>query len=125
MGEGAHMKFEPGEINIICSDVQSSLQFYRDILEFTPERDEEGFYHLHFGKRQYLLLPFAQPSPQIAGDGTIPQFSMDLIVADIKAAYEYFKEHGVAFAQEWQEGEVMFVVRDPDGLPWEIIQSGI
>jgi catechol 2,3-dioxygenase-like lactoylglutathione lyase family enzyme len=119
------MKFEPGEINIICSDVGASLRFYQDILGFAPEKDEEGFYHLHFGKRVYLVLPFAQHPMQIADYGTVPQFSMDLIAADIKAAYEYFKEHGVAFAQKWQEGEVMFVVRDPDGLPWEIIQNGI
>jgi len=31
----------------------------------------------------------------------------------------------VDFAQEWQEGKVMFVIRDPDGLPWEFIQSSL
>ena len=42
------MEFRAGEINIICTDVEKSLKFYRDVLGFTPEQDEEGFYHLKF-----------------------------------------------------------------------------
>ena len=40
------MQFKPGEINIICSDLQQSLHFYRDLLGFSVEIDDQGFYHL-------------------------------------------------------------------------------
>jgi catechol 2,3-dioxygenase-like lactoylglutathione lyase family enzyme len=116
------MKFQPGEINIICTDVQASLHFYRDVLGFIPTTDEEGFYHLLFGGNQYLLLPIAQPAASIDPYGAVPQFSMDLMVDDLRAAYAYFTQHGVAFAKEWKEGARMFVIRDPDGLHWEVIQ---
>jgi catechol 2,3-dioxygenase-like lactoylglutathione lyase family enzyme len=117
------MQFKPGEINIICTDVEASLRFYRDVLGFAPTTDEDGFYHLKFGGRQYLLLPTAKPGHPVAAYATVPQFSMDLVVDDLKAAYDYLKQQGVTFAQEWQANEPMFVIRDPDGLPWEVLED--
>ncbi len=32
------MKFAVGEINIICTNLEASLRFYRDILGFVPTR---------------------------------------------------------------------------------------
>ncbi len=119
------MQYEPGEINIICTDVQASLHFYCELLGFTSTTDEEGFYHLRCGGHQYLLLPIAQPIADLPVYGSVPQFSMDLLVADIQAAYKQLKHNGVTFAKNWQEGDIMFVARDPDGLPWEIIQKGL
>lgn len=117
------MEYTFGEINIICSDLQKSLHFYRDILGFAPQQDDEGFYHLHLGSNQFLLLPIASESQMVAPYGTVAQFSMDLLVDDLKGAYAYFQEHGVSFARHWEVGRNMFVIRDPDGLHWEVIQS--
>jgi catechol 2,3-dioxygenase-like lactoylglutathione lyase family enzyme len=119
------MQFKPGEINIICSDLQQSLQFYRDLLGFSVETDDEGFYHLRCAHYQYLLLPIAQPTVPIIPYGSVPQVSLDLLVDDLEAAYRFCQQHGVAFAKEWTEGAKMFVIRDPDGLPWEVVQTGI
>ncbi|MBK8023433.1 MAG: VOC family protein [Chloroflexi bacterium] len=113
------MKLEPGEINIICSDVHRSLHFYGDTLGFLPTLDAEGFYHLRAGAAQYLLLPTARRRPP---PGSTPEFSMDLVVDNLREAYAYFQAHGVVFAQDWRDGAAMFAIRDPDGLPWEIIQ---
>lgn len=115
------MKFSAGEINIICTDVEQSLKFYRDILGFTPTQDNEGFYHLNFDGRQYLLLPTAKQSLPAEQYTKVAQFSMDLNVDDLETAYKYFQEHDVQFAIEWQEGASMFVIRDPDGLHWEVV----
>ena len=58
------MNFKLGEINIICTDVEASLRFYRDVLGFTPTTDEEGFYHLQFGGNQSCCCrPPNQPNP--------------------------------------------------------------
>lgn len=119
------MQFTFGEINIICSDLEKSLHFYRDILGFTPTTDDEGFYHLQFGGNHYLLLPIAHPNEKTAPYGSIPQFSMDLMAENLEEAFTYFKENGVTFAKEWQAGAAMFVIRDPGGLPWEIIGSSV
>ena len=119
------MKFERGEVNIICSDQQKSLLFYRDVLGFTVTTDDEGFYHLQFDGNQYLLLPIAKHNESVLPYGSVPQFSMDLMVDDIEAAYDYFKAQKVKFAQEWTKGEPMFVIRDPDGLAWEVVKSNI
>jgi catechol 2,3-dioxygenase-like lactoylglutathione lyase family enzyme len=117
------MHFQPGEINIICSDVQKSLHFYRDILGLTAETDAEGFYHLRSGGFQYLLLPIAGRSAPDEPYGAGAQISLDFSVDDLHAAYLYFQQHQVTIAQAWHEGAVMFVVRDPDGLHLEILQA--
>lgn len=119
------MQFTPGEINIICTDLQRSLRFYCDLLGFTAQTDEDGFYHLHCGNHQYLLLPVAKPADSTPPYGSVPQFSLDLLVDDLEAAYRLCQQQDVVFAKEWTEGAVMFVIRDPDGLPWEIIQAGL
>jgi len=119
------MKFRRGEINILCSNLEASLRFYVDILGFTPTTDAEGFYHLQFAGNQYLLLPIAARVDNPAPYGSVPQFSMDLLADDLGAAYAYFKARGVTFAKEWTEGAAMFVIRDPDGLPWEVVAFGI
>lgn len=117
------MKFTTGEVNIICTNLEKSLAFYRDILGFTPMIDEDGFYHMQCGTLQFLLLPVAKQSVTLAEYTAIAQFSVDLIVDDLKAAYQYFREYHVTFAMDWHEGATMFVIRDPDGLPWEIVQA--
>lgn len=115
------MKFTVGEINIVCTNVEASLKFYRDILGFVPTQDEDGFYHLLSDGRQYLLLPIANTAFPEGSYGSIAQISMDLYVENLEQAYRYFQEHEVEFAIEWQTGARMFVIRDPDGLHWEIV----
>ncbi|MCA9888922.1 MAG: VOC family protein [Anaerolineae bacterium] len=115
------MNFSFGEINIICTNLDRTLHFYRDVLGFTPTTDEEGFYHMKFGGNQFLLLPIAsQPLPE-SPYGSMAGCSLDLQVGDLKAAYDYFVEQGVTIDTPWQPGKSMFVIRDPDGLPWEIV----
>ena len=117
------MKFLAGEINIICTNVDNSLRFYRDVLGFTPTQDEDGFYHMQFDGRQYLLLPIAKVKFVESDYASIAQVSMDLNVDDIETAYQYFLSHDVEFAIKWGSGRSMFVICDPDGLHWEIVQN--
>lgn len=115
------MQFSPGEINIICTNLESSLNFYCDVLGFVPTQDDEGYYHLLCGGRQYLLLPIAKETFSETSYGAIAQISMDLHVDDLAQAYQYCQSHAIEFASEWQIGADMFVICDPDGLHWEII----
>ena len=115
------MTFSAGEINIICTDVEKSLKFYRDVPGFIPGQDEDGFYHLKFDGRQYLLLPTAKQSLPAEKYETVARFSMDLNVNNLEAAYKYFQEYDVEFAMEWKVGASMFVIHDPDGLHREAV----
>lgn len=120
------MKFTFGEINIICRDLQRSLHFYRNLLGFTEVAEEDGAVHLRSGNQLFLLLPVAaQDAPAPAPYCTVPTYSMDLTVHDLKAAYDYFQQNKVTIERAWKPDAVMFVIRDPDGMLWEIIQQGI
>lgn len=87
------MKFTPGEINIICTNLEQSRHFYCEILGFEKVSEEDGAVHLQCHGRQYLLLPVAQQPSSSATYCSKAEFSMDLMVADIKAAANYLHKH--------------------------------
>lgn len=123
----AAARFRLGEINIICTDFERSLKFYRDILgfEMLAEDQQLGTYvHLRCGRYQFLLFACAKATAPRAAYATQSSFSVDLVTGDLKAEAARLKEAGVEMAQEWKPGAGMFVIRDPDGLAWEIIQGG-
>jgi len=115
------MKFTPGEINIVCTDVEVTRQFYVDILGFSEIQDNEGYYHLICGDRQYLLLPDAKAKGASTFYGDHAVISMDLNVDDLEEAYNYLKLKGVVFESHYTPDKEYFVIRDPDGLFWEIV----
>ena len=117
------MKFTPGEINIICTSIDQSLHFYRDVLGFEVLEEEEGCYHLRCAKHLFLLLPVASTAAKREPYCSIPSFSVDLITPDIQAAYQYVESHQVQFERRWEAGARSFIIRDPDGLIWEIISE--
>ena len=117
------MRFIPGEINIICTNLDQSLHFYCDVLGFEKASEENGAVHLQCQGRLYLLLPFAQQSSDTAAYCSKAEFSMDLMVDDIQQAANYLHQHQVAFIRDLQPDGTNVFIRDPDGLVWEIIQS--
>jgi catechol 2,3-dioxygenase-like lactoylglutathione lyase family enzyme len=117
------MKFIPGEINIICTDIAKSRIFYCDILGFEQISEEDGAIHLQCSDNTYLLLPVAKQSADENDYCYKSEFSMDLMVEDLEHAYQYLDAHQVTFVRRWQSDAVSFIIRDPDGLVWEIIQQ--
>jgi catechol 2,3-dioxygenase-like lactoylglutathione lyase family enzyme len=110
-----------GEINIICSDVARSLRFYRDILGFNVESEEEGYWHLSCGGVRFLLLPFAAPRPELPPYCSEPTYSIDIVVSDLEAAMTYMQSHGVTIMNDPPPNDRRFFIRDPDGLPLEVV----
>jgi catechol 2,3-dioxygenase-like lactoylglutathione lyase family enzyme len=119
------MRFSIGEINVICTDADRSLRFYRDILGFEPVEQEGPAWRLKCGSTYVLLLPVAgaprSPEPYCSA----PTFSFDLLVDDIEAAYEYLQEKGVDFETPLEPGSKRFFLRDPDGLVLEVIEESL
>lgn len=114
------MQFLPGETNIICTNLQNSLHFYRDVLGFEVVGHRDKTYHLRCGNQSYVLMPVAQILPTLAPYCSIPTISFDLQVSDLRAACEYLKAHEVAFEKDFDPSRNSFFIRDPDGLVIEI-----
>jgi len=54
------MKFSVGEINIVCTALDRSLRFYRNVIGCSVVEEEAGAVRLQLGDKHLLLLPFAK-----------------------------------------------------------------
>jgi len=114
------MKFTSGEINIICTNIENSLTFYKDILEFEFVEQEGIAYRLRNGDHVYLLLPVAKSKSEKKPYCSVPEFSIDLLADDLKDARRHLKSHNIVIEKE---DEFSAIIRDPDGLVIEVIQK--
>ena len=114
--------FSPGETNIICTDIDDSLRFYRDVLGFQVVEMEGAAVRLSCKGRHFLLLPIAQMSAPAASYGHMATFSFDLLVDDLAAAVAYLRGHNVTMVTSFEPGSRFVTILDPDGMPIEIIQ---
>ena len=112
-----------GEINIVCTDGEKSLRFYREVLGFHVESEEHGCWHLTCGGTKFLLLPFANARSQIPDYCSEPTVSFDLLVPDLERAMVYLKKCGVRIMDAPSPNERRFFIRDPDGLVIEVIKA--
>jgi catechol 2,3-dioxygenase-like lactoylglutathione lyase family enzyme len=115
------MKFRFGEINVVCTERERSLAFYRDVLGFEVVGEEGTAVHLRGVGLAFLLLPEASEVSPAVAYGTRATLSFDLIVEDLSQAQTYFQGHDVPCEGDPSAG--FFVVRDPDGLCIEIVQA--
>ena len=112
-----------GEINIICTDLNRSLRFYHDILGFEVLEKEGEAIHLKCGNTRFLLLPIAGSTRSYQPYGQSPEISVDLLVDDLSKMAAHLQANDVVFASAWEAGKRSVVIRDPDGLVFEVIQK--
>ena len=117
------MTFRLGPVNVICTSLERSLAFYRDVLGFELAEREEGFARLQCGDRALYLLEAEGAEPQSTPYCQVAAFSLDLEVEDIEAAFAHFQACGARFARELEPGGDSFFVMDPDGLVLEVVRS--
>ena len=115
------MEFSVGEINIVCTDLDGSLRFYRDVIGCRYVEEEAGAVRLELGGRHLLLLPFAKTTAVADAYCSRAEITFDLLVEDIAEAARHFEAHGAEFEKAWEEGAPSFVIRDPDGLRIEVV----
>lgn len=118
------MQFDTGELNVICTDVEKSLKFYRDVLGLKEVEREDEAIRLRSKTLFVLLLPHADRANRVIPYPTVPTFSLDLMVEDLQEAYVYLKEAKVKIDLPVDFEDGYFVIRDPDGLPLEVIGMG-
>ncbi len=117
------MKFYNGETNIVCSNLENSLKFYKDILGFEFIEEDGEAVRLKLCNQYYLLLPVAQQRIERNKYCEFPEVSLDLMVDNILEAEKYFKNLNVEFVKTLKDGEKWFIISDPDGLVLEVIQK--
>lgn len=117
------MKFHIGETNIICTNLENSLKFYKDVLGFEIAEHEDGAVRMKFSGQYYLLLPVAKQLKIQSEYSSVPEYSLDLQVDNMKEAVAHFEDHNVKFIRSYKEGETWVIICDPDGLVLEVIQK--
>ena len=115
------MKFEIGEINIFCTNIKRSLEFYCDILGFTQQSEEGGAFHLECSSKKVLLLPFTKKPSSSLPYGSCATVSFDLYTDNIDEAFSYFQSNGVKFEREPEKPGDYFFIRDPDDNVIEVV----
>ncbi len=115
------MPFTPGETNVICTEIDRSLAFYRDALGYRFVEVEDGAIRLALGDRYLLLLPLASAPAFEAPYGERAEVSFDLHTDDLEGAAQHLAACHVAFERPWRPGATHFVIRDPDGLRIEVV----
>lgn len=118
------IRFTPGEINVICTDLERSLSFYQDVLGFeVVEREGPAAVHMRCGDLPFLLLAVSgSPLPSVSY-GDIPTISFDLIVQDITETVLHLQSCAVVFESLWRPGDSHVFIKDPDGLVIEVIKD--
>jgi len=106
--------------SVIITDVERSRLFYRDILGLKEINKPRTFDFVvlwfELGNQQLHLLLKERP------DSLSPRH-FALRVTDVKAARQYFHEHGIATQETTPiPGADRFFIADPDGNRIEIIQ---
>lgn len=114
-----------GEINVICSSLDASLRFYRDVLGFEQLNEEQGCWHMACDGVRFLLLPFAERNEERPAYCSVPAISVDLVVEDLDAARTYLAAKDVDIVDEPHDNDGCFFIRDPDGLVFEVVQAFI
>jgi catechol 2,3-dioxygenase-like lactoylglutathione lyase family enzyme len=106
--------------SVIITNVERSRHFYRDVLGMKEIHKPRTFDFVvlwfELGSQQIHLLLKERP------DALSPRH-FALRVADVEAARQYFREHGIALQETTPiPGADRFFIADPDGNRIEIIQ---
>ncbi len=110
-----------GDINVVCTDVERSLAFYRDALGLREIEREGGAVRLGLRGGTVLLLPFATVPRRSADYPEEATIAFDVLVDDVATTVAQVERAGGSRVAELGAG-LGWAVRDPDGNVIEIIE---
>ena len=120
-------------VTAICSDLERTIAFYRDILGLAivqdgPSDDDPGTRHVWFGAvdgapgRLVSFMEYPQMPAGVQGIGSVHHFAFAVDSAEEQEAWrDYLREQGVEASEIFDRGRFnSLYVRDPDGNIVEI-----
>jgi len=115
-------------VMVTVSDMERSVQFYRDVLGFTLRFQSSEWTEFETGSTTLALHGGGKPQVQQKDSESKAGFaSLGLNVPDIDAAFRTLKSRGVVFVMDpllrERERIKLAVFLDPDGLPISIAQN--
>jgi len=107
-------EFVPFGVEVYVSDLQDSLKFYKDLLDFKVIRvdDSHNFVSLEFNGAVFMI----EQRPELVQPTT--GIVMRFFVPDLKSYYESLLKKGVTMHKPLETkdyGAARFYVKDPDG----------
>jgi glyoxylase I family protein len=119
-------------IAIICRDIEASIKFYIEVLgcrmvrqEFRETRDSWKVDLELAGQQMIELFTFPDSPARASYPEACGLRHLALKVNDLDEVKRFLQQYGVAYEEERVDeasGERFFFLRDPDGLPIEIVE---
>jgi len=115
-------------ITLICSEMERTIAFYRDLLGLAVVRDgssddDPGSRHVWFGAvdgspgRVVSFMEYPQLPPAVVGIGAAHHFAFTVEgTEELQAWRDYLRNQGVESSEIFERGPFSSIyVRDPDG----------
>jgi catechol 2,3-dioxygenase-like lactoylglutathione lyase family enzyme len=103
-------------VSIRVSDLTRSATFYQSLFALRPLSEDKPHNILRLGD-QRVIVSLRQDTPH----GTIDHFGVGLQNFDKPALTRELQQRGLTPQEDWEYG---FHVRDPDGVPVQMVKSG-
>jgi catechol 2,3-dioxygenase-like lactoylglutathione lyase family enzyme len=124
-------------VTAICSDLNRTIAFYRDLLGLTivhdgPSDDDPDTRHVWFGDPQtqagtlVSFMEYPQLPKGVTGTGSTHHFALRVDSPEEQIAWrDYLRDHGVECTDVFDRGGFRSLyMRDPDGHVVEIATAG-
>ena len=121
----------------ICSDLERTIAFYRDLLGLAivhdgPSDDDPQSRHVWFGALEgdagtlVSFMQYADLPKGVVGTGSTHHFALVVDSAEEQEAWrDYLRQHGVECTDVYDRGAFRSIyIRDPDGHIVEIATRG-
>lgn len=105
---------------VMVQDIERALRFYRDILSFTVQDEQEDWVVFNEGVSLGL-----SPEPSYELSVALNAVMVTLVVDDVQAAYEELVTKGVAFflAPQTDGGMTFATLRDSEGNLVQLVST--
>ncbi len=113
-------------VNQICQDLEGTRQFYQTLFpnwEVRAEGEEDGWYWMHFGDRQFYLALNQPPDPSQFTKSTGHLDHIGFVIDDSEAMTALLDTKGIKYyTYKSPETKCRIYVSDPDGTELELVE---
>ena len=128
----ANRPLQRGFVTIVSHQLETSRDFYQDLLGYGVAFSSDWFVHLQHPDNELLEIGFLSPDAELsAANDLVPEalrvdptgVMLTLVVADVDAVHEQATSSGVDIIESPRNlfyGQRRMLVRDPNGLVLDV-----